>query len=300
MLGSGDPDGSDNLEQFAAGTSSAPHPLAITRGLADTARFQLQGEAMHATKFSILATFLSAGLTAACGSEDAGSAGTGGAAGSAGSAGSGGSSATISVFGVTGDFGSAPGSGVVTAGVEVCLLDQAEAPCVTSDNLGQYLLAGVPSNSAVAVRYAKAGFVPTIEPMTTRTDDLQVGVRLISEADAAALAGVLGFTYPLGDTGVLAFEANGLYSGATATLDPAGGVGPFYLGDNGVPSATLTATTGWHGGFFVNVPPGEVDVTIAIPGRTCTKNVFGWPSTTGTGRATVVAGAVVAVAAECE
>jgi hypothetical protein len=59
--------------------------------------------------------------------------------------------------------------------------------------------------------------------------------------------------------------ANTGVAGATATVAPNSGTGPFYLAANGFPdgAAVVTSTNGT--GVFVNIDPGTVDVAVTPP-----------------------------------
>ena len=282
---------------------------------------------MHTKNSSLAAAGIAVALVAGCGSSAeegprgaagaGGSAATGGMGGGADSGGTGGATGdaaakTISVSGTLDKFAIEPpdaAPALALAGVQVCVWKRPDIPCAKSDNLGQYLLGGVPANSEIGITYELPGYLKDLTPFDTGTEDIVNVWTLAADADAKAFADVAGFTYPLGSTGMVFFRANGkgaadaggaLLSGAKATITPSSGVGPVYVDPTSLPDKSLTATSSGQWGVFANVAPGDVEITITMPGKTCTKQTPGWKSDTATARVPVIADYVVEVTASCE
>jgi hypothetical protein len=139
------------------------------------------------------------------------------------------------------------------------------------------------------------------------------GFDLHDDASAKTLLATnAGFKYPDLNNGFLQLRVLGdnvgTVSGATATISSPSAAGPVYIGADGTPDPTLTATVTDGFILFGNVPPGMVTITVTAPGRTCTVAPHGqlvagnWPpSSGGTGTALIVAGAMTdRIHAYCE
>ncbi len=67
--------------------------------------------------------------------------------------------------------------------------------------------------------------------------------------------------------------------GATMTVTPVAGKGPVYLSSGGTPDQGATATSSQGFGIFGNLPPGDYEVAVSHPTKTCVIDLLGWPAT---------------------
>jgi hypothetical protein len=220
---------------------------------------------------------------------------TGGAAGSAGASGGAGGGLPeggppVTVSGVVTEFNPvATGTPKLVEGAQVCIKDS--TLCATTDTLGAYSIANVPSGIESALLVTKTDYANTAVVGVVDSTDMTIDVLLPPAGIAQIFALAAGFTWPLGTNGVVltqAFEtvntdAGALLdpvAGATFTITPNTGVkGPIYVSDSNYPEPTLTMTSiqGWGG--FGDVVAGEYTVKVAKPGRTCVRGLLGWPGT---------------------
>ena len=169
----------------------------------------------------------------------------------------------------------------------VCLRDAMPAHCVTTGVLGDWTLDLIPESRSIGLTFEKAGHVRTARFSRSGTGNF-AGLVSSMNTDAIAQQKVqaAGGTFPLAGTGIVEVEVvarpspsgSPRLAGATVTMTPATGIGPVYLGLDGYPDASLTATSEEGGVMFVNVPPGMVQLTITVPGKTCVKPEDGWPA----------------------
>ena len=93
-------------------------------------------------------------------------------------------------------------------------------------------------------------------------------VQVLSQAMAPGLA--MGFGQQIDATkGYVSFTAGmagnvGLI-GATGSIAPGSGAGPFYLNANGLPDRNAVQTTASGTGTFINVNPGMINVSVTPP-----------------------------------
>jgi hypothetical protein len=73
-------------------------------------------------------------------------------------------------------------------------------------------------------------------------------------------------------------ENEGL-DGATFSVTPVSGKGPVYLSSGGTPDQGATATSSQGFGLFGNLPPGDYEVSVTHPTKTCVIDLLGWPAT---------------------
>jgi hypothetical protein len=157
-----------------------------------------------------------------------------------------------------------------------------EIDCTTTDSEGHFTLSDLPRDTELVLVLGKDGYNPSLKPIETSAIDM-LGIKPIVMGTRAALASQvasLGVDVDLENSGNFDFFAVGLapgktsdivlLDGATATLSPKRGDGPFYRGKDNVLDPTLEATTSAGGNFFFNVPPGDYEVHFtAPPGYTC-------------------------------
>ncbi|HEY3801694.1 MAG TPA: hypothetical protein VGL61_03770 [Kofleriaceae bacterium] len=174
----------------------------------------------------------------------------------------------------------------------VCVLDHPEIPCATSDANGEYVI-GLPNLAGddIAIQVTASNFIGEVlleeEPATGVAWPTEIPLEMMADAIDELATGA-GFTYP-GSGGFLELRVMGgtagVLTGATATLAPAAGAGPVYVGSDGTPDPSLVGTTGDGGILFGNVPAGIYEVTASpgSAGTTCTVSPSGallvgdWP-----------------------
>lgn len=158
-------------------------------------------------------------------------------------------------------------------GVEVCVVERPEIPCVTTDDEGKYAFPEVPADTEGTLIFSKPGFAETMIPGRSQKVDFVLDSMLIEESVAATFLGVLGMK-SLDDAGVIAvdvFQADltGL-AGATLALEPAGAAkGPIYLSEAGAPDEALTQTSSLGVAWFGNVAPGEPVLSVQHVEKSC-------------------------------
>ncbi|HRH00177.1 MAG TPA: hypothetical protein PLR99_28225 [Polyangiaceae bacterium] len=164
-------------------------------------------------------------------------------------------------------------------GFEVCVYEHPEVACALSKNGGMVELTGVPASSELLVSVTKAGYVPQLRFVVTETADLVMGTPrgpFTPESMASETARV-GVTFDAAKTTlvVAAYEATDAgvtpALGATFTLAPASGSGPFYLDEGNHLNPDTKGLTSQAGAWFVNLDPGEGEVVVKTSdaGRVC-------------------------------
>jgi len=165
------------------------------------------------------------------------------------------------------------------AGAEVCVLDTND--CAMSDADGVATI-GLPADAETGVTVTAAGFNPTLVPESTSGDfQADQSTSVLSEALAETLAALLDIDYPLDGTGVavvnttLPLPESGGMPGASYALTTGTGTG-YYLGEGGLPSYELEATTAPLGsGGYVEVTPGTIEIDVGGSAVGCTP-AAGW------------------------
>jgi hypothetical protein len=162
-------------------------------------------------------------------------------------------------------------------GAQVCVYDDATIPCVTTDANGSFVLAGLPPRTNLSVAVTKTGYSPILKPIRTGSapmDGSSNPIRMTLTSDPQPPIGV---PVSWSTTGQLAFfalgpsDAGGLAAdiGASVTLAPSGGNGPFYVTSDGYFDTSATATEGGGIGYYYNVPPGNYTLTFMDPVNNC-------------------------------
>lgn len=155
----------------------------------------------------------------------------------------------------------------------------------------------------------KQGYQRTLALTRTGPTDASGAVLTIdSDATIEAYVVASGGTWPMTDKGAIVVSAlhrNGdavaAASGATFALSPMTGLGPVYASTGEIADPSLTATTTAGFAKFVDVQPGNVEVTITLPGKTCVEATDPWKGTsTGTLAFPVRAATMTQVAGLCE
>jgi hypothetical protein len=207
------------------------------------------------------------------------------------------------------------------AGATACVFPAGE-PCATSDAAGIFTIDAYPAAVEAGVLMTAPGHFGVLLPIIALPSDLGPEIVepliqslflpvLLRDADAQFLIEFQGGTYPTSTTGFIQFDVfdptTGLpLEGATVSANVPVGTGPVYLDANSIPDPTLTATSIVGTGSLLNVPPGDVDLTITRPGYSCTTPtgfVLGWVGTPdgfiANTRAPVVVGANTRVFVSC-
>jgi hypothetical protein len=206
-------------------------------------------------------------------------------------------------------------------GATACVFPSGE-PCTTTAADGSFTLPAYPAAVEAGLLLTAPGHLGLLLPIPAFPSDagaefidliLKIGTfaTLLSDADAAFIIEGEGGRYPDPGAGFIEFDvldiaAGTPLEGASVTPSVAGGVGPVYLDDFGFPDPALTATSSLGVGSILNVPPGDVELTVTRPGYACSipggiavgwvGSVDGFVSST---LAPVVAGANTRVSITC-
>lgn len=201
---------------------------------------------------------------------------------------------------VEGDyFRIATGATTPVEGVRVCIEGHPEIACATTNAMGTYRLENVPTSADLLLDFTKEGYAPAMRSIHTPAvrdmalfgfaygdDDFVSFFEMVLELTLDPAMGIVVFEAT--EATVVALSHNGLEH-VTAVLDPTSGVGPNYATAQYLPSATLTETSSAGWGFFVNVEPGEYEVTFQHPERVCSAHPeLGWAAPEGSGATTRV------------
>jgi hypothetical protein len=172
-------------------------------------------------------------------------------------------------------------------GVAVCVKGHGEIPCVMTATDGTFVLPGLPQATDLVITFKKDGYVPALKAIETARADMQTSnpIPMFSSSDPMPN---LGFSIDMQQKGEVYFFVIGpapadsgapfaADQGATVTLMPANGNGPFY-GDNNLFDAGVTSIIGGAGAYF-NVDPGDYTLTVDDPRHNCAPISFpfsGW------------------------
>lgn len=185
-------------------------------------------------------------------------------------------------------------------GVEICIRERPELPCVRSGSNG-FAAMDVPI-ADISLSFASPGYERLLLPIPAASPG---GARILmsEEAVLAAQVAAVGFQFPATPVvGVNIVEETGAVSEATATISvPA--EGPVYARIGGFSGLDPTLVAS-DGGFaaFGDMAEGEIEITVTHPTRECTAAEFGggWPTATPNRlRAPVVNGHDTVVAFLC-
>lgn len=166
------------------------------------------------------------------------------------------------------------GDPVTTA--RICVHRVPELPCA-SVNMDGVAMLEVPVNIDLQLHTTATRYMDQLNTFTSDGEPRRVRLDIAKTSNIVPLLSAAGVTLDR-EKGQLAFLAqsgpgDGL-ADVTATLDPAGGEGPFFTRDS-IPDAELTATTSDGLGVYANVDPGELEVVYANPAGDCTADE-GW------------------------
>jgi hypothetical protein len=178
-------------------------------------------------------------------------------------------------------------------GVQVCIYQNTAIACQTSDQNGQFTLTGLPVRTNIAVTLNKAGYLPVLIPVQTASTDMDGRSNPIYMAPSTTdpYAPVTVDWTNKGQVNIFALGASPTGDsnfvgepGATLSLSPAAGDGPFFLDDHNdfVPGATAFVDTL---AAYYNLTPGMYTLTYADTTDDCEPILFtfagwGYPVTT--------------------
>ncbi len=180
-----------------------------------------------------------------------------------------------SVFELGVDAGTGEAAWLPVSGVQVCVHGDPSEPCATTGPEGTFALKGLSNREWFAVTLDKAGYQPVLRlayPFQTLSPCF-----LYTTAQAEAFATAVGATYPDASTGHLLFGAGvaveqgaeQMAAGFTVSLEPAGGLGPFYANESQQldPALTAASSAGW--GAFFNLAPGDYRASFSNASGPC-------------------------------
>ncbi len=189
--------------------------------------------------------------------------------------------AMISLSGTISEWLSPTTTNGVIEGAEVCVLGTTR--CDTTNASGIYQLPdAVPANTQFGIAITADGYLRTVLLSRGQPDDVMPDMTMVTEALAEQKVADAGGTWPLGTTGIVeigmyVFDGNFTPAqGLTAAISPASGTGAVYLGTDGYPDTSLTATSTLGAVMFVNVAPGDVTITPTLAGHDCVRPQDGW------------------------
>ena len=173
-----------------------------------------------------------------------------------------------------GDAGQGDGSVPGLEGVKVCVYQNTDIPCTTTAADGTFTLTGFSALTNAAITLDKAGYQPQLLSIQTASTDMDERQYPVYMPDTDGGAPPIGTaidptkgrltTFILGSSPT----ANGDFRGepgASMTLMPMSGLGPFYLGQGGiVEGATAYTDTGLQALYF-NLTPGMYTLTYNDP-----------------------------------
>ncbi|MEW5851008.1 MAG: hypothetical protein AB2A00_19635 [Myxococcota bacterium] len=183
---------------------------------------------------------------------------------------------TITISGVTED-------GITDAplpDVEICVHERDDIPCTKSDLAANFSLINVPQSSEIMLKFFKFGYYEHLAMFTTTTENENFHYGLVSNDGMTLMTGTVGVSIDDNKSQII-FGTNDRkggerVEGVSVSISPSveDGHGPFYQTDNGL-DGDLTATTAKGIGAFLNLEPGDYELTFTAPGKTCTPH-FAW------------------------
>jgi hypothetical protein len=159
-------------------------------------------------------------------------------------------------------------------GAKICMYQQSEIPCATSDSDGIFVVRGLQPRTSYVLTTEKTGYVKTLRAIEMSSTDVDnSGSPLVTSKPTPGPD--LGFKYD--DTkGAISFfalapESDGglvLPRGVKVTLSPKHAEGPFFTTPRNTFDRTATTSVGGLG-FFFNVEPGDYELRFDAPGLDC-------------------------------
>lgn len=172
---------------------------------------------------------------------------------------------------------------VPLVGANVCVLNQPQLACATSDGDGIYAIPCVPSGDA-EIEYQAAGYPRQLWAWSSRygiNEDVNLG--LLPESNHTRFLAPTGQAFPDGVRSLITVDFIGPSDGATVSLRRGSGAGPFYTRYEGGtldPSLTSIANDHEYAYMLAQAAAGETEIEIAVtPGAgatRCTQYYGGW------------------------
>jgi hypothetical protein len=199
------------------------------------------------------------------------------------------------------------------AGAAVCVYFPQTSPkaCTATAADGTYSLPGVPSGTQEMISASAAGYVSVLQMGTVTADKSTINGFMPTVGAANAIGTVVSVELDLTKGQLVFIEDAGMGpppdggmamnpADVTVSLSPASGKGPFYANTAGVPDTSLQKTTTSGFGAFLNLAPGDYDLTFSPPsGKTCTAN-HAWSNGKPNGiKVRIAAGFITALIASC-
>lgn len=157
----------------------------------------------------------------------------------------------------------------------ICVRNQPDVECVTTDSAGAFELVQV-EPGPIVLQFEHEDSAIHITHVSGE-EDFSAFQTVLSRAAVTLLAELSGGKVDP-TRGAVALSAVGQIGtgveGVTAELsDSEGAIGPIYLNEDGLPDleATATSNAGFYG--WANVSPGEHTLTVSHPTRTCTNSL---------------------------
>jgi hypothetical protein len=174
-------------------------------------------------------------------------------------------------------------------GATVCVVNQPQLPCDTTDEAGGYAIACVPSGDA-ELSYEAAGYPRALWAWSSRygiNEDVNLGLQ--TAAHMAEFLAPTSQAYPDGARSFVTIDFIGAADGATVALRSGTGAGPFYtryMGGTLDPSITSITSADEYAYFLGAAASGgdelEITVTPGSSGTTCGQYYGGWTAADGT------------------
>ncbi|HWB80740.1 MAG TPA: hypothetical protein VG755_37515 [Nannocystaceae bacterium] len=164
------------------------------------------------------------------------------------------------------------------AGARVCVLGPEDMPCVESGGDGRYALPELDPEIQVGVTAEADGYVSAVAWGLTTDGEMGVDVGMLSTAAADAFATAIGtpFDSSKAQIAIGANDGSSPIAGVSWTIDPASGV-QAYVGDDGLPTTALHATTASGIGGFINVDGDTVELAVTREGASCFASALALP-----------------------
>jgi len=184
-------------------------------------------------------------------------------------------------------------------GVEVCVEEHDEVPCVTTGDDGTFSLEHAPMDEDLVLTFTKLGYVPALRQVTTGAEDYDILAETVlgsvedalaqaqqlgvSASASATLGGLVQFFGVTPGDGVLQVATLADYtvtltdsSGEPASCDVGTGPAPcrpVYLDEHGDADPALERATSIGVGAIGMLAPGEYVLTYTHPTLACTEHL---------------------------
>jgi hypothetical protein len=180
---------------------------------------------------------------------------------------------------------------------KVCVQEEPTLPCATTTATGAYALNDVPNEKDVTLGFKKTGYLSYAVAHGIHQALNNYSCHWLPTTARPTLESKIGAALDP-SKGMLLVAVTRV--GATVKLTPAAGIGPVYANAEGWPDPSLTgaSTQGWV--WFVNLPPGDYQVTATGASGTPCPVEKGWKGPSpGTARVTIQADTLFGTAMRC-